>query len=232
MPHEMSEVIAEAMRRLERGQTPEERAAYEAERAERERVEHERARAYRAELERRQREAVVATLPLTDDDRRRIVSDELDETHALRVVKRWLEVRASPWLVLLGGTGTGKTVAACYAAARECGTYISATRLRPLLTRAVWDGEEMPREALSSLVVLDDIGAEREADADKFRAVLCELLNARQGMRTRMIITSNLTRSRLGDASLYGERVVDRLNHCARVVELKGATMRGKGGGL
>lgn len=232
-PDALVGVLADAMRKLSQGPTAEERA----ELASHGREAELRQLAQRRADERKARAACVEHLPITDADREAIADGTLEPTLALRAVQRWLEVKPSPWLVLIGGTGTGKTVAAAYAMAAaasrfQSSAYISATRLRPMLTRAVWDGDEMPREATAGLVVLDDLGAEKETDPEKFRAALCELLNTRQSMRTRTIITSNLTRQRLGDPSVYGARVVDRLNHLAQVVELRGDTMRRKVGGL
>lgn len=228
-PLDVASILAEATRALDDGSL---QRVSDAERLEREceakARQHERAREY----ERRVREQLVEPLPITDEDRAAIVADALEDTHALRLVRRWLEARPSPWLVLLGGTGTGKTVAAAWAIAHAHGAYISATQLRALMTRAVWDGDDLPDAARSRLLVLDDLGAEKETDPEKFQAALFELLNRRQSERTRTIITSNLSRSRLADRTRYGDRVVDRINHLAHVVELSGATLRRKTGSL
>jgi DNA replication protein DnaC len=177
-------------------------------------LEAEREQRARARHRREFRAAAVERMPVTEEDARRIIEDKLDDRHALRVVKRWLEAAPCPWLVLSGGTGTGKTVAAAYAAAELGGMYVSAPELRPLFTRSAWDrGADRDRaEALMTtrLLVIDDLGTEVD-EPEKFASELFKVLNARQRLRT--IVTTNLSPERLLDPKRYTDRVVDRLEH-------------------
>lgn len=188
-----------------------------------------RERRFREAERRARRRAVVEGIPLTDADRDAIVGGALDDTFALRVVKKWLAATPTPALVLLGGVGTGKTVAGAYAAAELGGVYLSSTDLRPRLTRAAWDGDRAPTPLHAGFLLLDDLGAEKDKP-DDFNPELYKLISARQGRKTRTVVTSNLTREQL--AARYDARVIDRLNAMAHVIDVPGTSLRKKTGGL
>lgn len=203
-------------------QLAEERAEKQRLRTEREQVERERK--YRAAFD-----LQMNGIPVIAEVRDDIYSGALDRTDAVRAVDEWLATK-TPFLVLRGGVGTGKTVASAYAIARTFGAYVPARRLRSLVTRDTWDldggnrerGNYDPFEA-SSLVVLDDLGAEAD-DAVKFNDALLELVEWRQVPGKRLIITTNLTRDRIRER--YDARFVDRLIESAKSHTLTGHSMR------
>lgn len=153
-------------------------------------------------------------------------------------VKAWADAQrfaADPSklvLVLVGPTGTGKSLAAA-------SVFLS---LRHRVTDPTWDGvastgwrwaspgavvtaprlsrlprygpgsEELERLLAVPLLVLDDLGLETLALGDK----LDELLDVRMGRRLRTVITANMEPAAL--AAKYGDRVADRLRLGGAVV--------------
>ena len=169
---------------------------------------------------------------LADDDLERIVDGKHQATPATKAVEEWLETRV-PMLVLCGGIGAGKTFAAAVAHRRLGGLCLRASRLHIAL--APWRGEAREGETLvdpsrCQLVVLDDLGTERDPKDPRWAEALFELVDSRMERQQRTLITSNLPRAKFRER--YDWRVIDRLNHVARVVELADKSMRTKGGGL
>jgi DNA replication protein DnaC len=193
-----------------------------------ERIEREREDISRKSRALDRRRAAVERIPLPAEDIERLIADTVDVTPAMRAVKRWLDVSPTAWLVLSGGTGTGKTVAAAYAAAELGGVYVTAKQLRPLVIKAMWSNEKHPAPPLahammtSKLLIIDDLGTEDD-DAEKFGSALFEVLNRRLALRT--IITTNLSPSDLLDPKRYGERVVDRIRHLTTTSDGKSAAL-------
>lgn len=205
----------------------------DAERLEREEYERgrdERAKRTQADTAKLVRSRRVADLPITADDKAAIVEGALRDVPALAATKRWMKIQPSPWLVLLGGNGTGKSCAAAYALAELGGEFVTAMQVRPTMTRAVWEGAAMPSIVTTRFLVVDDLGTENEKDPESFVTTFFELLNRRQDRMT--IITSNLSKTRLAEPTRYGTRIVDRIKHNAHVLELRGESMRVNKGGL
>lgn len=167
---------------------------------------------------------------VTSDDRAAILGERLVATVALEAVRGLLAAhRRNPsgpnMLVLLGGTGTGKTVAASWALYELGGSYVVPNQLYDRL-RPGKDREHMaPVEG--RVVVLDDLGTEQDT---RFPAALFQLVNDRQRHGLLTILTGNLTREQLRER--YDARVIERLNHCGRVAELGGDSLRSKAGGM
>lgn len=162
---------------------------------------------------------------ITREDAERIARDELD-TDAWRAVLAWLGT-SSTFLVLSGGTGTGKTVAALGALARRGGVMVSSLDV-VRAWRNEHDEARMLRSRIldSGFLVLDDLGV--ESDRDNARTALQELVNARQGA-CRTIITTNLSRASFGSA--YDARTLERIEHGGVFAALTVRTsMRARGG--
>ena len=117
------------------------------------------------------------------------------DTEAKLAVERWLETDKSV-LVLLGGPGTGKTVAACLALLR-----LRSQRFRDNDARFVRAGDFARRSYFAQEVyeqdkhahtlVLDDLGEEQNSST--FLASLDDVLSFRISAKVRTIITSNLS---------------------------------------
>lgn len=158
-----------------------------------------------------------------------------------------LAVRATNWctLVLSGGVGCGKTVAACWA----LGQYWTENRvflrqpgdlpvdyrwrggvfapLSDFVNRSLWDDEDRDfraRVASTSTLVLDDVGVERGDGA----AALFSLLSSRSSEERRTILTTNLPPQAFSDR--YGARVLSRLLGVGgRIINVHGPDLRAKG---
>jgi DNA replication protein DnaC len=140
-------------------------------------------------------------------------------------------VRTGPSVLLLGGTGTGKTHQA-FGALRAisesgvaCRWMVSTAadiyaKLRP---RHRVDSEaEFDRFATSPLLVIDDLGAAKATEWTE--EVNYRLINHRYAHTLPTLITSNVPARELGAA--VGERVASRLTEMARRVALKGNDRR------
>jgi hypothetical protein len=170
---------------------------------------------------------------ITVDDVTAIVRDTLTEHPALRTVRLWYDTargarpsrdgRPMRFLVLLGQTGRGKTVAASCVLAERGGYYISAPELHRLATSRRPDARARVVEMhLGVVVVLDDLGTE-DADAS-MEACVWDLINARQTERKMTILTGNMTRAEFEQR--YGERTTRRIEHQGAIVEIQGEDLR------
>lgn len=201
-----------AMAALPSPPTAEERA--EAERAR----EAENARIVAHRIER----AVCSCLPPIVAE---VVNGPLTDTPGVVAVREWL---ASParGLVIRGGVGVGKTVAAG-ALARMCiaqGRAVSWHRPNEFVSAVLHSYDERSPKLAKGVVIIDDVGRETKAD---FEESVCTFIDDRD---TRFVITTNLTRDDF--RARYDARLIDRLNHCARAVALKGASRRRQDGGF
>lgn len=158
-------------------------------------------------------------------ERARVAAANPRPSEALEAAQQWL-TSGKCWLVLLGGTGTGKTTAAAWVLGevlkqRESGEARTASRLARM---SGFDegARELERLSNVSLLVVDDIGA--EAQTAWGQGLLSELLdNRHQGYR-KTILTSNLGAEQF--KARVGERMVDRIREDGRVVVLGGKSMR------
>ncbi len=197
-------------------------------------LEHDRiAEARRAEAEvladaARHRRAVVSSLlgRLRPDVAEALLVGKLRETDAVRTVRAWLATD-KPTLVLSGGTGAGKTVAAALALCERIGSFqvLRAPRLGAAFER--WqsdreDGAEALRVNVATLLV-DDLGLE-PLDDRRVPLALEEIFDARQTASRRTVVTTNLSRDAM--RARYSDRVLSRLAQNAAVVPVDGDDMR------
>lgn len=168
---------------------------------------------------------------MPDATRDAFLRGELHDTEALRAVHAWL-AGSENFLLLLGGTGVGKTVAALVALTELDGVFVRSPDLGPAIEpwKADLDrGVQTFDPSSPSLVVLDDLGLERAEDA-RWGTSFDELCDARQGSRhgrpLRTLITSNLTSAQI--AERYSERARDRIRSSHKRVTLRGQSMRGR----
>jgi DNA replication protein DnaC len=175
------------------------------------------------------------------EDRRRLLADQLDETHAMVATRNWLaKATALPYdrnvMVLCGSMGLGKTVAAAWALTRASGLYVSVDeylrdyeRWRRDLAQGDEKSQVLRRYKRAHLVVLDEVGRERNAEA--MRDGFYRLIDWRQTRRRELtIMITNLSRKDFVDRlkrGVYDERSYSRLKRDAWVVQLHGEDMRG-----
>jgi DNA replication protein DnaC len=164
---------------------------------------------------------------LTEQAERAIITgDGLAETAALLTVREWL-AGVKPVLILGGGVGIGKSVAAAWALASREGTFqaLRAVRLGSAWER--WssdreDGVEALRLWVDTMLI-DDLGQEPIEDRRTIPAIE-EVFDSRQTSRQRTICTTNLSREQMRER--YSDRVISRLAQNAMVVFVKGTDLR------
>ncbi len=149
--------------------------------------------------------------------------ERLKPTRALTSVRGWLARHdVAPVLVLSGGTGTGKSIAAAHALAESrAGLWRTAAQLCRTFSASFGDQFEDQELCLTcALLIADDVGCELGQHRERMGATLVELLEHRKRspryMRT--IITTNLNKRDF--VGRYGtERLVSRMARTAGIVE-------------
>jgi hypothetical protein len=147
------------------------------------------------------------------------LSRKLKRTEALETV-------SAPFgdvLVLMGGIGTGKTLAACWWA-----TEFRAAQFMTAAELARWpryDMAAMDRLLKAPGIVVDDLGTEYMDDKGNFLAVFDEFVNTRCANMRKTVITTNLTPADFGKR--YGARITDRIVECGRFISVGGDSLRG-----
>lgn len=148
---------------------------------------------------------------VTDDVREALVSrNGLRDTASRSAVRVWIDdAQARPWLVLSGGTGCGKSVAAAEYVAEHGALWVRAELLVRVFQANFGDQfeqQELIRDCRD--LVLDDIGS--EAEPLKMCSVLIEILDARKSRRQRTIVTTNLGKRAFAER-YANERLISRL---------------------
>lgn len=141
-----------------------------------------------------------------------LVRDELSATLALQVTKRWaVNANSLPYLVLSGGVGCGKTVAAAWWLVEHEGVWVRAFRLAQVFAGG-WsiEREEQDRLIECRHLVVDDLGTELEPS--RMTPVLAEILECRRAHGMRTLITTNLEREALAQRYQPFERIKSRLS--------------------
>lgn len=185
-------------------------------------------------------------LPLNREDAHRGLACLEGDQHAEELAA-WLADPLARTLILAGRTGSGKTQAAYAVAAEACHRGAAmigrggAVATRELLVRA-WtvngylaelrpDGSPDPvwqirdRARTAELLILDDLGAETDAETTEFiRRELVELLEWRLERRLRTVVTTNLKSMPLQQR--FGDRLMSRLVQDATALQFLGPDRR------
>jgi len=214
----MTTRLAEAISRASLlAQEPDEdhyRKVEELERAERRDRRRERLKAAGVELARSVHDAVVA-------------DSGLKETVSLGAVRRWWARRDPQMLVLNGGQGCGKSVAAAWAVAthEDSTVWVHALDLERIFAAQFGDEIKLQDRICSArLLVLDDIGIEK--DPAPMCQTLYKILEKRKQRRT--IVTTNLGEEAWFER--YSEtRLVSRFRELAVFFVDRGPDLRGGG---
>lgn len=145
-------------------------------------------------------------------------------------IAAWLR-SDSHTLVLFGSTGTGKTLAAIAAgyAAADAAVHTRYSSQLDYLLQLRPGGSDDPyrvrwNAANTSLLILDDLGAETEEATQFVRQEMCALLDARLREGRRQIVTTNESPAALADT--FGDRIMSRLRDGAVVLKLGGGDRR------
>jgi len=150
------------------------------------------------------------------------------ETAARSAVLEWINDRKLGsemrcFLVLAGGKGCGKTLAAAEAAREHVGTFVD---IGHVVRVGQYETEALSEMQTAGLLVIDDLGCEYVDAKGYFNATLDGLINARYANERATIITTNLPAKAFSER--YGERVADRLREAGKYVELTDLSLRGK----
>jgi DNA replication protein DnaC len=148
-------------------------------------------------------------IPLTAADADLLLANKLDmRLKSIAKVAEWLPSPV-PWMLLLGSTGRGKTLAAAWALLRNGGRYVGARELERLATARYGDEAETFAALLATrMLVVDDIG--RERDAGHMTAALLDLVDERRKRGQKTIAISNVAKAAFLKA-YADERLLSRL---------------------
>lgn len=134
-------------------------------------------------------------------------------------------------LLFFGTPGTGKSFyAACIANEVISQGYTAMYTTFGTIAARMQESYEARPEIMQelekpSLLILDDLGAER--DTEYMQEIVFEVINLRYRRSRPMIITTNLTADELAGSEPIGKRrVYDRLIECCEPVEVKGKSKR------
>jgi len=151
-------------------------------------------------------------------------------TPALEAVGRFTDPSdRATILVLAGGVGTGKTVAAALFCSSAYSRMVKAVDLvRIGLFSDGVDRKVLAQLADADLAVIDDVGAEPQDTKGYAYAAFFDAIERRYDAGAKTILTTNLTyddfRSRYGTG--VGLRFWDRIRGDARWVDIAGRSMR------
>jgi DNA replication protein DnaC len=232
-PEEVAKLLAgTAIDTQELSRKRDERDARERERRERERREAqaERDAIEREEAPKRARlcdDRSVEALTRVPGPLAALIADESFDPSltAVRLARTWAAEDAERGLVIRGGVGNGKSVAAACAVAQFgqrkfalSESAISWHRPNDFASGMLHSYDAKAPHIGSALVVIDDIGRETKADFEEALVVLID------DHLTRFVLTTNLTVQEL--SARYGERLVDRLHHECQFIALSGTSRR------
>lgn len=143
-------------------------------------------------------------------------------------VSEWHAHQREAWrgLLLVGAVGTGKTAIACALAHDSDGdSFWPVTDLIDHLMdsyRSNSFGARFDALARRRLLILDDLGAERDTDGQTDLVV--KLIDRRHRQRRVTVITTNLKSAQR--TARYGQRIESRLQQMCEVVPVTGADRR------
>ena len=143
---------------------------------------------------------------------------------ALELTRAWMSPASQhPILVLFGGTGVGKTVAAAWALSQRPGHYVEAETLCKE-SRSHFGGPspEFWRYVRSEFLVIDELGMEHSEDLAA--ATLHEVVNRRQRLPKRTLLLGNLNRAQW--TTRYDSRTRSRLQEVGVIRRVDGMDLR------
>jgi len=161
--------------------------------------------------------------------RRLLVEGKLDMSkHAMNAARRWTENEEHTFLVLAGGVGTGKTIAAAWTIEQACEHHDICFMPAPQLAgfSRYGDSDELRWVLCCDLLVLDDLGMEHLGERGYFLSLFDEVVEERYENERRTVITTNFTGEHF--VNRYGQRVADRLREAGLFIEIAEESMRGK----
>jgi len=144
-----------------------------------------------------------------------LVTNETKKWKPIVVVEMWLKTDF-PFLVLLGVSGGGKTVASGYMISMVGGLYVHTRSMERYFASSF--GEPLDKQQsikMARYAVIDDL--DTEDNHEKFQGALYEVIDSRQSKKT--ILTSNLNRK--GFNEVYNDVRLQRRLERAKFVVVK-----------
>lgn len=149
------------------------------------------------------------------------------ESPAIQAVRAFLEpTNTKTMLILAGGVGCGKTVAAAWAIdSRKTGLFVKAVEL---VRHGTYDREFWEQLGASPLLAIDDLGTEPRDEKGWAAANLDALLDARYDGARKTILTTNLTADdfKARYCAGAGIRTLDRIREIGTFFAVPGDSMR------
>ena len=143
-----------------------------------------------------------------------VVRKPLQDTPALSFVRRFMAHKESCLLVLSGGAGSGKSVAAAWAVISMTGVWTEAGEFARIPQRDEYGnlcGFDPGRRAEETpLLVIDDVGSEYSGSKGYAVNRIQEAIIHREARNMRTIVTTNLSAQEF--PSEYGDRVASRID--------------------
>lgn len=140
-------------------------------------------------------------------------AEDPGRTDALDHARAFLAQRERPILVLLGGTGTGKTTAATWVAREAGGARPGLLPATTMERRGRYEADYSAWVDDRTMVVLDDLGVEPMDGKGYFAALVDELVDSAYRNFRRLVITSNLDVATVKER--IGARAASRLAETA-----------------
>lgn len=150
-------------------------------------------------------------------------SDALLATPALECARSFL-AGSSTMLLLIGGTGTGKTTAGAWIAREAGGSRPGLVRSTALERAGRYDHAHADWLTARTLLVLDDLGVEYIDAKGAFLSLLDELIDKAYGHRRRLVITTNADEQTIADR--VQERIWSRISEAATIVRCGDVDLR------
>jgi DNA replication protein DnaC len=152
---------------------------------------------------------------------RMLGAGDYQRTEALEAADRWWGVKPRrPCLVLLGGTGIGKSFAAAYLVSRHAGRFVDVGEFQ----RNARNAEYVRCLRFPLLLAIDDLGSEAIGGFDDWEGAFSAIFRQRIDSGMATILTTNAS---LDAIKRYGDRFIDRLKD-AQLTQVGGESMRGK----
>lgn len=156
--------------------------------------------------------------------------DDLEQTAAVTKSRSWLEDRPTPWLLLAGPVGAGKsTIAGALAVALDTPYRCSFWPVGALIAAMKAEFDQPPeghpvRVKIDKRhdLVLDDLGT--ELDSPWQTTAITDIIANRYDHQLGMIGTTNLTFGQLTER--FGERTGSRLREMCTVIVVAGEDRR------
>lgn len=156
-----------------------------------------------------------------------LLGDAVEETEAVRLALGWFAEGRHRVLLIRGGVGVGKSMAAAAAmraSVQRGERSVSWHRPNDFVSAMLHSYDPKAPALGDDFVVVDDLGRETKQD---FEEALCTFL---EDKTARAVLTTNMKSEEFRER--YDERLLDRLRECCAWVPIKGASRRVGGGGF